>query len=46
MRILTASGGKSVWNPLMLKDYAEEQGIDLDGLKKFEEYYKKLREET
>jgi len=44
MRILTAKGGKGVWNPLMLKNYAEEQGIDLEGLKKFEEYYAQLRE--
>jgi hypothetical protein len=44
MRIMTASGGKGVWNPLMLKNYAKDQGITLDGLKKFEEYYKQLRE--
>jgi hypothetical protein len=36
---LAASGA---WNPLMLANYAERAGVHLDGLKKFEEYYKEL----
>ena len=33
--------GSSGWNPLMLANYAEAAGINLVGLKKFEEYYAK-----
>lgn len=32
------------WNPLMLVDYAERVGLKLEGLKRFNEYYKKLTE--
>ena len=34
---LRVSGGR--WHPLMLANYANEVGIDLDGIKKFEEVY-------
>lgn len=38
---LRVSGG--YWNPLMLADYAENVGIQLEGLKKFEEVYEASR---
>lgn len=38
---LRVSGG--YWNPLMLADYAENVGIQLEGLKKFEESYNAKR---
>jgi hypothetical protein len=34
------------WNPLMLANYAEQVGIQLEGLKKFEQYYRALRADT
>lgn len=34
------SGGQ--WNPLMLANYAAEMGLDLRGIKRFEDYYRKL----
>lgn len=40
-RRLRISGGR--WNPLRLANYAEEVGLQLDGLKRFEDYYKRLR---
>lgn len=36
----------SNWNPLMLQNYAESCGIELIGIKRFEEHYAKLRKET
>lgn len=30
----------SRWNPLMIRNYAERVGISIDGLKRFEDYYK------
>jgi len=30
----------SRWNPLMIRNYAERVGIKIDGLKRFEDYYK------
>lgn len=33
------------WNPLMLANYAENVGIELEGLAKFASYYKHLLEE-
>ena len=36
------SGG--YWNPLMLANYAEEVGIDLVGIKRFEEAFAEMRE--
>ncbi len=33
------------WNPLMLVNYAERVGLKLVGLKRFEEFYKKLTDE-
>lgn len=32
------------WNPLMLANYASDVGIELVGLKRFEEFYKDLVE--
>lgn len=32
------------WNPLMLANYAKEMGIELEGIKRFEEHYKALTE--
>lgn len=32
------------WNPLLLTAYAKIVGIELDGLKHFQDYYKKLAE--
>ncbi len=40
---LRLEGG--TWNPLMLVNYAERVGIKLVGLKRFEEFYRKLVEE-
>lgn len=34
--------GKQRWNPLMLVNYAKQVGIELDGLKRFEDHYKNL----
>jgi hypothetical protein len=34
------SGG--TWNPLMLKNYASAVGIELQGLKRFEDHYRSL----
>lgn len=39
-RRLRMTGG--TWNPLRLANYAEEAGLQLDGLKKFEKYYAEL----
>lgn len=33
---------RGTWNPLMLVNYAAEVGLHIDGLKRFESYYKKL----
>lgn len=33
------------WNPLMLQDYAEAVGIQLDHLKKFKDHYKRITAE-
>jgi hypothetical protein len=38
--------GRAGWNPLMIANYASEVGIKLDGLKRFEEHYDKLRREA
>jgi len=35
----------SHWNPLMLQNYAEACGIELMGIKRFEEHYERLRKE-
>lgn len=35
--------GAGSWNPLMLANYAAAVGIELIGLKKFEETYRKLK---
>jgi hypothetical protein len=40
-RLRITSGGS--WNPLMLNNYAEEVGISLIGLKRFEDYYEELK---
>ena len=32
--------GSGSWNPLMLQNYANHLGLELAGLKRFEEYYK------
>jgi hypothetical protein len=32
----------STWNPLMIVNYAKQAGIQLKGLKTFEEHYKEL----
>lgn len=34
------------WNPLMLANYAAQVGLELEGLKRFEEFYKSLKEAT
>ncbi len=34
---------RGTWNPIMLADYADEVGLELLGLKKFEVHYDKLR---
>ena len=34
------------WNPLMLRNYAEGAGLKIEGLKSFEDYYRKLQEEA
>lgn len=36
-RLRLTRGG---WNPLMLKNYAEEVGLVLDGLRRFEEHFR------
>jgi hypothetical protein len=36
----------STWNPLMLQNYADECGIELAGIKRFEDHYEKLRKEA
>lgn len=33
---------RGTWNPLRLKDYASEVGLDIDGLRRFEEHYEHL----
>ena len=33
------------WSPIMLADYAAAVGIELIGLKRFEKYYRAIREE-
>lgn len=33
---------KETWNPLMLSDYAEQVGIRLDGIRKFEAHLKEM----
>lgn len=35
--------GAGRWNPLMLKNYADDCGLELVGLKRFEEHYKNGR---
>lgn len=35
---------RGTWEPMMLADYAEQVGIKLEGIKKFEEHYKHLVE--
>lgn len=35
---------RGTWNPLMLVNYAERVGLGLVGLKRFEDFYKKLTE--
>lgn len=30
----------TTWNPLMIRNYAEWAGLKIDGLKRFEDYYK------
>lgn len=40
-RRLRITGG--TWNPLRLADYAKEVGLELEGLKKFADYYKNLK---
>lgn len=30
------------WNPLMLKNYAEEAGLQIEGLSRFEDHFKNL----
>ena len=35
--------GNGVWSPTMLATYAEAVGIDLIGLKKFEQYYRAIK---
>lgn len=35
----------STWNPLMLQNYAADCGLELIGLKRFEEHYSKLKGE-
>lgn len=37
---LRIRGGR--WDPLMLQNYAMDAGIELDGIKRFEEHYKEL----
>ncbi len=32
------------WSPLMLKNYAQKVGLDLEGLKSFEEHYSDMQE--
>jgi len=32
------------WNPLMLKNYAEEAGLQIEGLSRFEDHFKHLVE--
>lgn len=32
------------WNPLMLANYARQVGLELEGLKRFEDFYKSLGE--
>jgi len=34
--------GDGVWNPLMLQNYAAELGMELEGLKRFEDHYKEM----
>lgn len=34
--------GPGAWNPLMLSNYASKAGIELEGLRKFESYYREL----
>jgi hypothetical protein len=40
-RRLRISSGR--WNPLMLQNYADEVGLQLLGLKRFEEHYETMR---
>lgn len=39
-RRLRVPGGR--WNPLMLVNYAEEAGVKIEGLRRFEDFYKNL----
>jgi len=39
---LRITGG--TWNPLMLQNYAERVGLHLDGLRRFEQHYRRLAE--
>ena len=41
---LRIAGGS--WNPLLLANYAEDVGLRLVGLPKFEEHYRAVREEA
>lgn len=36
---ISGAGG---WNPTMLANYAEQAGVPLHGLKRFQDYYKEL----
>lgn len=39
-RLRLTHGG--TWDPIMLSEYAEEAGIKLDGIHRFDDYYKAL----
>lgn len=36
---------RSTWNPLMLQNYAAHRGLELIGIKRFEEHYERLRKD-
>ena len=36
--------GGGTWNPLMLANYANDCGVELEGIRKFETYFKELKE--
>lgn len=40
-RRLRISGGH--WEPLMLQNYADEVGLEIEGLKRYEEHYRALK---
>lgn len=42
-RLRIQGGGR--WNPLMLRNYAEHAGVDLQGLARFEEHLKRAKRE-